>query len=121
MTEDVEEEIDLALKKLGEEIASINKSNGWDTITLKDWTSAKYDPYIRFKIPSKIALLHSEVSEALEAFRSNNIENFAEEMADVIIRVLDVTHGLNIDVGEAIIEKLTVNRTRGFRHGNKIV
>ncbi len=73
------------------------------------------------KIPAVIALIHSEASEALEAFNHEDEHNFAEEMADVVIRVLDCTAGLGIDLGAAILAKLEKNRTRGFRHGGKAV
>lgn len=75
-----------------------------------------------YRIPAILALIHSEVSEALEEFRkAHRIEHFGEELADVIIRVLDCTAGLGIDIDAAVRAKLEVNRTRGFKHGGKRV
>ena len=42
------------------------------------------------KVGNKLALVHSEVTEVLEAIRKNkSSEEVVEEMADVIIRLLD--------------------------------
>ena len=76
-----------------------------------------------------IALMHSELSEALEAIRhegyelvSEHIPNYnrvAEEMADVVIRVLDFCEARNIDLGSAIVAKMEFNITRPYKHGKK--
>jgi len=101
-------------KNLGLEIIEINKANGWEVTTPDDW----HDTY---KIPGVLALIHSEVSEALEGFRANDKANFEEELADVIIRVLDCATGLDFDLDKAVNAKLKKNRERGFRHGGKRV
>jgi NTP pyrophosphatase (non-canonical NTP hydrolase) len=66
-----------------------------------------------------LALIHSEVSEALEAFRVGDRENFEEELADIAIRLLDLAGGLHINLDQRIAEKMEKNRKRGFRHGGK--
>ena len=72
----------------------------------------------------KIALMHSELSEALEADRKNldaeHIPGFTgveEELADVIIRILDFAGHHNLRLGEALSAKITYNLTRPFKHG----
>jgi NTP pyrophosphatase (non-canonical NTP hydrolase) len=100
------------LKALGEKIIEINTANGWDVAKPADWD----DPY---KIPALLALIHTEVAEATEGFRHNDKENFAEECADIVIRVLDLTEGLGIDIEAAITAKLEKNKQRGFKHGGK--
>lgn len=74
-----------------------------------------------------IALIHSELSEALESIRNNNpvsskIPDFSEteeEFADVVIRIMNFgkAHGLNI--AGAILAKAEFNKSRPHRHGGK--
>jgi len=70
-------------------------------------------------IPELLCLIHSEVSEALEAFRNHDSENFAEELADIVIRVLDMARGLGIDLEAEVLKKHEKNRARPYRHGGK--
>ena len=89
-------------------------------------------------VPTKLCLIHSEVSEALESYRKGNppcektypsslnsepvkldISSIAEEMADVVIRVMDLCEHLHIDLGRAILAKADYNRNRPFQHGGK--
>jgi NTP pyrophosphatase (non-canonical NTP hydrolase) len=100
---------------LSKEINEINRNNGWKVVTKEDWGDSEY------KIPAIIALITSEASEALEAFRKNDYENFKEELADVIIRTLDCCGGLDIDIEEEIMKKMEKNRQRSYRHGGKRV
>ena len=100
------------LATLAEEIRTINKANGWNVSQPGDWEQ----PY---KVPAIIALIHSEASEALEAFRANDRANFGEELADILIRVLDCAPGLGVDIDAEVRNKLEKNKTRGYRHGGK--
>ena len=68
----------------------------------------------------RLALIHSEVSEALEGRRKNKpddhligFRNDEVELADAIIRIFDLAGGLNLRVAEAIAMKLAFNATRG--------
>lgn len=72
-------------------------------------------------IPSKLALIHSEVSEALEAYRNQNKENFAEELADIVIRVFDLCAHRGIDIAEAVAAKHVANLGRPYKHGGKLI
>ena len=73
----------------------------------------------------RIALMHAELSEALEALRdgnpsSNKIMRYSsveEELADVVIRIMDYTFGMNLDIAGAIIAKIEYNETREYMHG----
>jgi NTP pyrophosphatase (non-canonical NTP hydrolase) len=68
---------------------------------------------------TKLALIHAEVSEALEADRKGDKENFAEELADVCIRIFDLCGSKGIDLHKAIRSKMDYNKTRAYKHGGK--
>lgn len=66
-----------------------------------------------------VALMHSELSEALEAHRKNLMDDklphrpgIEVEFADVIIRILDTAAALGLDVPGALIEKNRLNQAR---------
>lgn len=75
----------------------------------------------------KLALIHSEVSEALEAARKGmpasekipDIGNFEEELADAVIRCMDLARRMELDLGRAIVKKVAFNSTRPYMHGGK--
>ena len=82
-------------------------------------------------IPEKLALIHSEVSEALEEFRSGRPvslvytdsngkpEGFGIELADAIIRIADLCGFLGLDLDYLVLEKMRYNESRPYRHGGK--
>jgi hypothetical protein len=66
-----------------------------------------------------IALMHSELSEALEGVRKDSMDDHLPhrkmvevEMADTIIRILDYCGSRGLDVGGAMVEKLAYNANR---------
>ena len=70
-------------------------------------------------IPEVLCLIHSEVSEALEAYRKDDKENFAEELADIAIRLLDAAEGYGINLENEILKKHEYNKSREYKHGGK--
>jgi NTP pyrophosphatase (non-canonical NTP hydrolase) len=77
------------------------------------------------KIGNKLALVHSEVTEVLEAIRKNKgSQQIVEEMADILIRTLDlyaamrngelIEHSLD----EVLFSKMEKNKERPKLHGN---
>jgi NTP pyrophosphatase (non-canonical NTP hydrolase) len=64
-------------------------------------------------------LIVSELGEALEGLRHDDIDNFKEELADVAIRLGDMCGGLNIDLEDEILKKMEKNRNRPRLHGKK--
>ena len=70
-------------------------------------------------IPAKLCLIHSEVSEAMEGARKNLMDDHLPErlmleveLADAVIRIMDLAGGLDLDLGGAIAEKLLYNTER---------
>lgn len=78
-----------------------------------------------------IALMHSELSEALEESHNGHAatemyyredgkpEGVPAEFADVVIRIAGTAAHHGIDLEQAILEKMSYNRTRPYRHGGK--
>lgn len=68
-------------------------------------------------VGEKIALIHSEVSEAFEAYRHKNIDGkdgFKEELGDIIQRVLHLAGIFDIDIESEIIKKYESNKNRNW-------
>ena len=73
----------------------------------------------------RMALIHAEISEALEALREGNpssnkimeFSNLEEELADAVIRIMDYAFGKDLDVAGAILAKIEYNKSRIFMHG----
>lgn len=82
-------------------------------------TSNKYSKECATLIASKLALCHSELSEALEGMRKGLMDDHLKhramvevELADTMIRIMDLAGYLGLDLGGAIIEKLNYNAQR---------
>lgn len=81
--------------------------------------------YTHDKIGNKLALVHSEVTEVLEAIRkSQGSEKVVEEIADTIIRLLDVYAAMRNkeavihSLDEILQKKMDKNKQRPILHGN---
>lgn len=137
------------LKEMGEEVTACNIANGWFDVNPKvqayiEWYEDFYGEDIgaaqaaalnQFFGPrtfgDDIALLHSEVSEMLEAGREGAMvttlnekgkpEGMPSEAADVLVRLLDTCKRYDIDLFAEWRQKLTYNWSRGHRHGGKVL
>lgn len=82
--------------------------------------------YNHDKVGNKLALIHSEVTEVLEAIRkSKGSEHVVEEIADIIIRTLDVYAAMRNEeevlhsLDEILEKKININKDRPRLHGNR--
>lgn len=74
-----------------------------------------------------IALMHSELSEALEGLRAGNplddklpeFDVVETELADVVIRIMDLAQARGWRVAQAVVAKAEFNKTRPVKHGGK--
>lgn len=71
------------------------------------------------EVGTMLALIHSEVSEALEGFRKDinddhlpNRKMAEVELADAVIRIFDLAGSMSFDLGGALVEKLLYNTQR---------
>ena len=113
------------INKLCEDSYRYQKEKGWVTRTVGE----------------DIALMHSELSEALEEHRnghdnnevyfngvvgssdhlSTKPEGIPIELADAVIRIAAFCGQYNIDLANAIETKLQYNLTRPYKHGGKTI
>ena len=99
-------------------------------------------------IPTRMILIHSEISEAFEAWRkekfstANHVEkangfdfegnryakeafensikdSFEDELADSLIRLLDLCGKMDVDIEYHVTQKMKYNETRGYKYGGK--
>ena len=100
----------LQFDDMAEQVHQLAKTNGF-------WDEDR-------NVGEMIALIHSELSEGLEGHRRRTEDDHLPgrsslevELADAIIRIMDLAVGLGLDVGTAIVQKHVFNRSRPYRHG----
>jgi len=92
------------------EVHDLAKENGF-------WDKDIFD-----EIPVKLCLIHAEVSEALEHYRSKDkhkMRNFAEELADIVIRTMDLAEFTCFNLENEIKKKHKKNLKRSYKHGKE--
>ena len=78
------------------------------------------------EVGTKLMLVCSELGEAFESVRDTGFDghidgdgNFGEELADAMIRLGDLSHMTEVQVGDEITDKMGVNKNRPHLHGRK--
>lgn len=98
--------------------ASSVEAGWWDAPAGFDSQSCEAT-WLDLVTPTKLCLVHSEVSEAMEGFRKNLQDDHLPhrsmlevELADAMIRILDLAGAHNLDLAGAMVEKMRYNWKR---------
>lgn len=100
------------LNALVADVHGRNVAAGW-------WSDLQTGERKERNVGELLCLVHSEISEGLEGYRKNLKDNHLTsrpmlevEMADAVIRILDLCGGLGLDLGGALVDKLAYNAER---------
>jgi NTP pyrophosphatase (non-canonical NTP hydrolase) len=139
----------ITIEEMQKQVHNLAREKGWWPIRNVSESGFQYEYGEKAKsidvekvnIPEKLILMVSEISEALEWYRNPEFEITSEvlytlcdphnefdpekpdgmwiELADCIIRILDLAGAYNIDMEELVKLKHNYNKTRPYRHGGK--
>lgn len=99
------------LNSLAFNIREINKASGFGV-----------DPPKTHQHMIQLMLIVTEVAEAAEAYRKcEGDDRIKEELADIIIRALDMAAYWGYDIDKAVKDKMEKNKSRPYRHGGRLV
>jgi len=106
----VNNELRTAINMLAEQVHGLNRQWWLDLDTGKPLDRNKGE---------MLMLIVSEIAEAMEADRKDlnddklpHRDGLTVELADAVIRILDMCGGFNLDLGGALVEKLEYNAKR---------
>lgn len=68
---------------------------------------------------AQLAKIMSEGGEAVAAIQHGEWEELPEELADIVIRTLDLADYLGYPIGDVILKKMEKNRRRPYKHGKE--
>jgi len=122
-----------SMKDWAEDVHELARAKGWWTEYMVSRDNGR--PGMRElsadQVLSKLMLVVSELSEAVECVRDPNFEprridtldgkpdGFSIELADAVIRIFDLCEAMGIDIEKCVREKHYYNHTRSIRHGGK--
>lgn len=85
----------------------------------KWWHDLETGERLKRNVGELLCLVHSEISEAMEGHRKNLRDDklphrsmFEVELADAVIRILDICGGMGLDLEGAYREKMAFNAMR---------
>ena len=104
----------MTIAEIQQEVHRIAVEHGW-------WDTSRSTGEV-------LMLMVTELGEAMEAYRAGNPESekikgfsrMEEELADVIIRLLDFAAKEDLNIEGAVIAKTAYNAKRPYRHGGKL-
>ena len=117
----------MTIDSLTTRVFATNSAKGWHDC----FARAESDAELADQVVIKLALVTTEVAEAIEEVRDlrftetyysgadNKPEGLPSELADIIIRTVDIAAVLNINLEEALREKLAFNDRREYKHGGR--
>ena len=104
----------------------VNVANGW--WQERERLAAQGKEAKATVILAALGLVTSEVAEAMEAVRKHDPatwrdtatkDTLARELGGAVVRIMDIAVWLRIDLGQAVVEEIEANATRGYKHGGK--
>lgn len=110
------------------EAHDIAKSKGW-----WDAYRTQKDGEIELSLDqlnSKLMLVVGELAEASECIRNRQLHTFIEggkpeglpvEMADAVIRLMDLAHAIGVNLEREVENKMEYNKGRAHKHGGKAI
>lgn len=104
----------MRLDQLATYVHRVIASKGFHTPSGIDTENQKRD------VLGKLMLVTTEVAEAAEAVRHDDYENYKEELADTVIRILDLCGAQDIDLEDEIMKKMETNEGRPKLHGKQV-
>lgn len=106
----------MTLHDIGKEVHDTSTEKGF----LRHAPTTIDDEHDARMVLSYLALIHTEVSEAVEEAREGDVSKMGEELADVILRVTQLCYTMEIPLDSLVHDKLIFNKTRPYKHGGKL-
>jgi len=110
------QEEETSMRKIPE--GTVRSIRDWQQI-ITEWAICKGFSWTKKNVDTMLLRIHSEISEASEAIRDDNFEGFAEELADIFIRLVNLCEVSGIDLEKAVIKKYNKNLDRPYLHGRQ--